>query len=943
MRMTTNAHLGSMPRTASPMPVSALDRPLDDGGPIDQPATPWHPGDLERPLFARFSAQVERAPEHPAVIEPQRTWTYAELHQRALQIAATLTGSTDPVAIRLPAGAQAAAAVLGALAVGRPYVPLDPAYPAERNQQILQHAGATTLIHDQAASRANASHPQPEQDASAVSAEHIDINRLPLDSPQLSPQHNPQQPPRPNPSADSYAYILYTSGSTGQPKGVYQNQRGLLHDIQQYSQATHIGPDDRLTWLYSPSVNGALRDLYSALLNGATLVPMDARALGLRGLARRVAETGISVFHAIPPLLRAFLQSQPVRADLASVRLAYVAGDRFFASDLERFYHCFPPDCLIYNGIGSTECATLYRHWFINRETQLDQALVPVGYPIPERETRLVDPAGNPVARGAIGEVEVSSPYIALGYWRDPALTQARFTDAAGAAASNARRYRTGDLARERPDGLLEFIGRADSLLKIRGHRVEPGAVEAELRALPGITDAAILVTGTEEHPELTAALSGEPRANAKLREQLRNRCPEASIPTQIHWLEAIPRLPNHKLDQTALRQHIATQQQTPTPPRDPQSEASQPASQRSSRPDLNQPDPIEACWQQILQRTGPVDPTLSFADQGGDSLAILRLLARLEQVLNRSLPLTLVHPAQTLAGLRQALALQAPSIPLYVIPPLTVGYPHLQTLAARLAPAIELQLVPVTQGFEDRRVPVSAGLLGAKAADHIAQHHRTGPVHLIGLSFGTRVAFEAACRLQREGFSVQTLIACDTGPVRRPPPCPSPLTRHGRRLRQTGRILIGREPANLPWKTLQLAKRLPPQIAQALTKAARAIWRTGVDWQQLETQLAQPAKWSLEPWTPGHFAGTLTLLRATQEDPRRQPEPPNLGWDPYVKAVSLVPLQTTHTQLFGPGVIHEVQALIQEHVLPAAAQVAHKPVAPVFSAPRSVLSANPG
>ncbi|MDD5272778.1 MAG: amino acid adenylation domain-containing protein [Methylovulum sp.] len=708
------------------MPV---EWPLDHGGPCKRPFTAWPRHQLDEPVFARFAAFAQSCPEHPAVIEANRIWTYGDIYRLALQIAAHIEPlAPAPIAVLLPSGGPLVAAFLGALATGCPYVPIDPTFPPERNRLILEQAGVKGVLSDPAGLLTVAS--------LSNTLCLLDIEAL-----------EERQPCAWAGKAESIAYIIYTSGSTGQPKGIYQDQRGLLHDVYQFSHAIHINPDDRLTSLYSPSVNGAIRDIYAAVLNGATLVSISIRDTGLAELAQMVARHGITIFHAIPPLLRAFLHSEPSADCLASVRLAYIAGDRCFADDIALFYRHFPASCLIYNGIGSTECATLYRHWFITRETVLTTPLVPVGYPIAERETRLLDAHGQPVADGEVGEVEISSPFIAQGYWRNLELTRQSFHE--HPQRPGWRCFLSGDLARTRPDGLLDFVGRKDGQVKIRGHRVELAIVEAALRQIAAIQEVAVLVVGPPENPELAAWLSGQLLPPETLRRLLHQQLPDAFIPAAFYWLEQLPKLPNHKADLAALRQLLPDKLKPPPSP---------PLVGNNTPPTvLNQ---LEECWLQALRQTGPINSTLSFATQGGQSLAAMMLLTRLEKLLQRRLPVSLMSTDQTFAGLVQALmAPVEPEAILYIVSDHGGDYPGLVEFILTLPKTVHVQRVPEP---ENPNSALSIPAMGMRIASHIRAQQPSCPVHLLGFSLAGYAAFAAACELADAGVAVQSLIMAD-------------------------------------------------------------------------------------------------------------------------------------------------------------------------------------
>ena len=301
-------------------------------------AEPWQKRELALPVYRRFTDIALSYPERVALIDHTGEYTYQQLLNRVLSLVQVIPAAdkTSPIALLLPAGFDMVAGMLAVLWLGRPYVPLDVTFSAVRNKALLQHAGCQVVLTQQVY----------RDLLDWPFSDHVLFVDTPLNA-QPKPVDYATQ-------ATDLAYILYTSGSTGQPKGVYQDQRGLLHDVMQYSQAIAIAHTDCLTGLYSPCVAGAIRDIFGAILNGATLVVMQAQQLGLLGIAKQVAKHQITIFHAIPPLLRAFLNSMPEPTLLRSVRLSYVAGDRFFAIDFKQYYQAFPKESLIYNGIGAT-------------------------------------------------------------------------------------------------------------------------------------------------------------------------------------------------------------------------------------------------------------------------------------------------------------------------------------------------------------------------------------------------------------------------------------------------------------------------------------------------------------------------------------------------------------------------------------------------------------
>jgi len=477
---------------AAGRPPDRFPPPLDYRGPATA-YEPLPPEALDRGLFVLFARQAARQPESPALVDGALTWTYAQLLDRARQGAAAIRQQAlspgAPVGIWMGKSAEAVALLLACLQTGHPYLPFDLAMPADRNRAIAEHAGLGLLI-GYAAELAEAPAEVPHLPVEAIRAAESEPD------------------PEPTGGPDSVAYILYTSGTTGRPKGVYQNQRGLLHDVRQYIDSVHLGPHDRHSLLYSLAVIGSVRDLYGTLLTGGCVYLYEPTRQGVAGIAAFVQEHRLTIYHSFPLLFRGFL-SVAREPFFPSVRLVYLAGDRIYRADVEQYRRCFPESARLYVGIGSTENATIYRQWFLDHRTALDTELIPVGYAVPDRSMALWNADGQPVAQGEVGEIVVTSAYLALGYWQDPEQSAKAF-----AILDGQRRFRTGDLGQLRPDGLLAFIGRRDRQLKLSGYRVEPAEIEAVLLRAPGVRAAAVLVrdadAGGGAGPALVAYLESD-------------------------------------------------------------------------------------------------------------------------------------------------------------------------------------------------------------------------------------------------------------------------------------------------------------------------------------------------------------------------------------------------------------------------------------------------
>lgn len=613
---------------------------LDHGGP-DLAFEPFPREALKAGVTERFFSMAKRHPERVALQDATQQWRYNELARRVLQLSHYLQAhlvnvsrngnDSAPIALLFGHHVHFPLAMLSVLALGRPYLPLDADFPPHRNARLLALARPTALLCDQAhfiEAKALAGEQLP-----VIVIDDVSFNKSAVDS----ATRDSFSPPHTRP--ESLAYLLYTSGTTGEPKGVYQNQRNLLHDVMQYSNAVHIRPDDRLTLLYSPSVNGAIRDIYGALLNGASLHLLSPRALGWNALIDQLHERGITIYHSIPPVFRSVVEGLKAGEVLADVRLVYLAGDRLEWRDIEAFRRCFPTTAHFYTGIGSTENATLYCHWFVPRDWPIQGVRVPLGRRIPDRHIHLFDEADNEVSPGEEGEIVTSSRYSALGYWRGHGGPEHFPADPHD---PEARWVRTGDRARWREDGLLELMGRRDAQIKLNGRRIELGEIETVLGEAIGLDALAVLVRNDANGQPRSLAVwwAGNDSCETAMRALAEQRLHETMRPTTYCRLPVLPRLPNFKLDRATLAQldaHALAQETT-----------------RAATAELSGiAKEVNEVYVRVLQR-GNINPSTSLLSLGIDSLQWLTLELAIEQHFGRCPPRDLLISDGSIAGVAQ-------------------------------------------------------------------------------------------------------------------------------------------------------------------------------------------------------------------------------------------------------------------------------------------------
>ncbi|MCU1109458.1 non-ribosomal peptide synthetase [Stenotrophomonas maltophilia] len=696
----------------------------------------------ETTLVELLQQGMDRDPHAPALVFGDAALDYATLEARSFALAAQLramdVGPGSVVAVALPRSLELVIALVAVLRAGAAYLPLDLAHPDERLARIFASAQPVCVL--------------------AAAEDSARMAGVPV----LAPEQWTAlsfAAPWADPAPSDAAYVIYTSGSTGEPKGVVIEHRAIVNRLLWMREHYSIRADDRVLQKTPATFDVSVWEFFLPLLCGATLVVAgpDVHRDPIE-LARLIRGHGITTVHFVPSMLDAFLAA-PASEGL-QLRRVFTSGEALDASLRDRFHTHVHAE--LHNLYGPTEAAVDVSYWPASAQDR--SRPVPIGFPVWNTRLYVLDARMQPVPVGVAGDLYLGGVQLARGYLGRDDLTTERFL--ADPFLPGERIYRTGDVARWRRDGAVEYLGRSDHQVKLRGLRIELGEIEAALRELPGMERVEVLLR--QDAPGDARLVAYVPAAHADavtLRSHLATRVPDYMVPSAFVGVDHWPVTANGKLDRNAL-------------PKPPQLEVAGLA----PRTPLEQE--LALMFAQALGREAPVAVDADFFSLGGDSLSAVHLLLAIEQRWRCDLGLGALFAQPTVAALAVRIA-EPPALadhalgpvialaatdaagptPLFVLHPAGGIAWNYRTLARALQPA--RPVYGLQSPALDARLPLPSSIK-AMANDYVQRVvalQSKGPVHLLGWSVGGILAQAMAVRLHEIGREVGELVLLDAYP----------------------------------------------------------------------------------------------------------------------------------------------------------------------------------
>ncbi|WP_051722476.1 non-ribosomal peptide synthetase [Streptomyces albus] len=716
--------------------------------------------DLDRTLHGLAERQAAQRPDAPAVVAGDGRLTYAELDARANQVARQLRDlgvrPGDRVGLCTEKSTAAVVGILGAMKAGAAYVPLDPAYPAERIGYMVEDAGLRALL---------------TWGGGAEVAARLDIPSLSLDADRAVISRQPTTPLDLTVSPDDFAYVIYTSGSSGRPKGVMLDHRGRINNVEDYCRRFAMGPGDRTLCVSSLSFDISVCDLFCSLNAGGVLVFPDAdRAKDPEHWLDLIDREGITLWHSAPALMDALLDVAEERGrSTGGLRLTVLDGDWIPLTQPDRVRASFPAAQVVSAG-GATELSVDSVTYPVGAVDPAWRS-IPYGTPMVNQTAYIVDERMEPVPVGVPGELCLGGVGLAAGYLDRPELTAEKFVPHPWSDRPGDRLYRTGDLARFGQEGTIELLGRIDFQVKIRGVRIELGEIESVLREHPGVDTCLVAAPPDAAGDRRLAAYvvpaggsagEAEDALHAELRAWLRRRVPDHLVPEAFVRLERLPLTANGKVNRRDLPVPRFTV-----------------AAADRAEPRTALEAALAGHWAGVLGvDPSALDVETSFFDMGGNSLKALRAC----RVPGHTIPITALYQYRSVRALaehlgqgrREADALvrlsgaePAPAAPAVICVPYGGGHAGVyQPLADALADRLTVYAVRLPGHEHDGtdEAPQAVDVI-ARTVTEAARELKDRPLLVYGHCGGVALATEITRLLEADGLDVRRLIVAASYP----------------------------------------------------------------------------------------------------------------------------------------------------------------------------------
>jgi amino acid adenylation domain-containing protein len=823
--------------------------------------------DVETSIPERFEKIVRAYPGHLAIKTPGDELTYDELNSIANRVAHALLdyarSDAQPVALLFEKGVQIVVAMLGVLKAGHFFVLLDPALPREKMAAVLAKSQATLVLSD-------AGNLQLARDLAGAGAKVVDYESLSLCGIttncklSLTPQ--------------MLGCVVYTSGSTGEPKGVIWSHQTFLHNTMVLTNIYHTCKDDKISLMTSMSP-GALETIADALLNGATLYVYDFQRSGISELGDWLIREQISFCSTPSPLFRHLAESVKAHHYFSDLRLVKLRSDKVHESDIELCKKIFPPACIIATGLAMTETGTL-RTILLDQDTKILGDEVPIGFPVEDKKIFLIDDDGKEVGFNEVGEIVVRSKYLSPGYWNNPELTKTKFK--LDSEDPDMRIYYTGDLGLMLPDGCLIHKGRKDFRVKIQGYGVDLVEVERALLSHAGIREAvAVSLRKRSGDTRLIAYFVSARELSptvSDLRSYLGKKLADYMIPSAFVRLDKIPLTTNGKVDRGALPEPDDKRPELSTPYAGPRNETEY---------------RLVQIWQEVLD-VHPIGINDVFFDLGGNSLIAARLFVEIEKVFGKQFPLTTLYWAGTvekLAAILQQTGWSAPWSLLFPIQPGGSKPPFFWVYGETTDVLLPCYLgadQPLYGLMNEARTGkrVRYTKLNDIAANHLKDIQMVqprGPYFLGGFCFGGMVAFEMAQQLLKEGQEVALLFLVDLGTLsnwksrfEKTESVRHRVSRHSRDLRAINfqeklNYIYVRVKATVKKATMSEFRSSRNQIAETVTRNAYFVSGRPLPPLLRQRYLTSVDEWAMQHYEPEVYPNDLILFKArgSSYDPR--------------------------------------------------------------------------